>query len=277
MNRCKTSILMIGLLAAILLEGCGQSQTGQTPADEPQKQPEIQTEQPDQQADADADGVERFELTDDTDSAVLLQVEVRRPQLEAYVEKGAYANIRKYYDNLYAKERNWWKGDLADFAQEDREAIKQNGGVFEPYEVREDYKITCNNAQFLSIRRTSYTYTGGAHGNQTIMGETFRKEDGTQVMLADLFADEAYRDALLREVKKEVNARAAAGDVSYYDNVGQLVEDTFDPGAFYLTDAPALVLVYATYTLAPYAAGPQEIIIPFSDLADSLNTEYVEG
>ncbi|MCB6365113.1 DUF3298 and DUF4163 domain-containing protein [Intestinibacillus massiliensis] len=277
MNRCKTCFLTIGLLMAILVEGCAQPKTEQAPADVPQKAPEVITEEPEKQPEAEKEGVEQFELKDDTDGAVLLQVEVHKPQLAEYVDKGAYSNIKKYYDNLYAKERTWWKGELASFAQEDREARQQDGGGFEPYQVRENYEVTCNNDEFLSVRRTSDTYTGGAHGNQTVMGETFRKADGSQVMLGDLFTGEGYQETLFDIVRGQMVARGPYSQTGYYENADQLVADTFDPAAFYVTGDPALVLAYATYTLAPYAAGPQEFTIPFSELADILKPGYIEG
>lgn len=275
----RTCFLTIGLLVAtILLEGCVQTQIQKAPAAaDPGNTREVQTREPEKESQNTKDSVESFALTDERDDALLLQVEVHKPQLEKFFEKEAYASIKKYYDNLYAKERTWWKGDLLSFAQEDRQAILQDGGSFQPYQVRETYEVTCNTEQFLSVRRMVYTYTGGAHGNQTVMGETFHKADGSQVMLDDLFYESDYRKALLEQVRVQMDARAAKGLVSYYANAHQLAEDTFDPAAFYLTDKLALAVVYATYTLAPYAAGTQEFIIPFSNISTLIKSEYAEG
>ena len=171
--------------------------------------------------------------------------------------------------------------DVADWAHQAVDTFQNTYGeepdLGVPYELETTYSTTRSTPSVLSIVWKTASYTGGAHGNQTVMGETFRKADGSQVMLGDLFTGEGYQETLFDIVRGQMVARGPYSQTGYYENADQLVADTFDPAAFYVTGDPALVLAYATYTLAPYAAGPQEFTIPFSELADILKPEYIEG
>lgn len=128
-------------------------------------------------------------------------------------------------------------------------------------------------ARTLSYIYTTYTDTGGAHGNTDFKTFTFDTESGTELALPDLFiAGSRYLDTLSSIARAKLPA--IIGD-SYNERM-MLDGTTPDTNSFanFFIDNRELVILFPPYAVAPYAAGPQTLRIPLTDLADILKPEY---
>lgn len=215
---------------------------------------------------------EQFQYTA-KDGMTLVTAAVERPVLPEGIPDAAAKKINDYYDAVYEEERTWWEGELSEFAAEDREQSTAQDMDFRPYTVQESSEVKCDDERYLSVLRLTQSYTGGAHDNQAVACETFRKSDGERAMLKDLFRQGTdYETKLVELTRQQMLERENTDAIGYYDNAEELLSEAISEQDFYLT-RDALTLVYPCYTLAPYAAGTQYFEIPFTALADELRSE----
>jgi hypothetical protein len=119
-----------------------------------------------------------------------------------------------------------------------------------------------------------YEFTGGAHGGTSITPFMF-DESGKQLVLKDLFIpDSTYLETIADLARPRLKARL--------EENGMYADDMFTPGTepteenyavFSLSDA-GITFTFGQYQVAPYAAGMQEVTIPFAELNDILSKEY---
>lgn len=238
MKQIRKIAAALGLL--LMLGGCGQTQ-------------EIQTQ---------------TETITDTDGATLVEVTWQTPELEGILQGSALQTVQAYYDGLYAENQTDWKGTLKEQAAQRRE---QEGKNFLSYRVEEQCEITADTEKYLSIQRRVTQFTGGSQEGIFLYGETFRKTDGTLVLLSDLFQENApYTDRLAKQIQKQMQENA---QVDYYENAAEQMKIGLEENPTYDLTEDQLVLLYQAGELAPYAEGPQIFSIPLSDLQDILAEE----
>ena len=120
---------------------------------------------------------------------------------------------------------------------------------------------------------TLFVDTLGAHPNTFYRTFTFDLATGTELAMSDLFIPRSeYLDRLSAIAQFEL-----AKSLGEFANIEYIAQGT-EPSALnfqtFVIDADALVLLFPPYQVAPYAAGPQSVRIPLSQLADILKPEY---
>jgi hypothetical protein len=125
------------------------------------------------------------------------------------------------------------------------------------------YRVLYADNDLVSIIYTTYTYTGGAHGNAGSTSFNYDLKRGRMLELADLFTPASnyiktiadYSINSIRERKisddKWIREGAAANRKNYTS--WNIVPE-------------GLLITFDSYQVAAYAAGPQEVIIPFAVL-----------
>jgi hypothetical protein len=126
--------------------------------------------------------------------------------------------------------------------------------------------------QIVSVVFSSYSFTGGAHGGTIFTTFTFDLENETVLTLEDLFATGVDPYAVLSEIsRKQLTVTLA----DFPDFIEAGTEPTPENFANWVLTPDSLVLYFEEYQVAPYAAGPQKVTIPLTDLADVLNPDVV--
>ena len=124
------------------------------------------------------------------------------------------------------------------------------------WEAQIDGELTFKNADVISIALTSYTNTGGAHGNTMISFLNFDASTGKRIDNNNLFTDH-------KTFKK-------LAETHFYKSI----EDTgilFDANTFTLPknigfSDEGIILLYNTYEIAPYSSGIIECLIPLEEV-----------
>ncbi len=132
---------------------------------------------------------------------------------------------------------------------------------------------------FSSPRTISYVFTTyldtlGAHGNLFFHTFTFNTATGAPVALADLFlpgSDYLGTLSTLARAKLPAVIGPDATDARML-NAGTVPEDK-SFSAFFI-DNGTLGILFDPYAVAPYAAGPQTLQLPLSELSSILKPEY---
>ncbi|MEK7183608.1 MAG: RsiV family protein [Patescibacteria group bacterium] len=150
------------------------------------------------------------------------------------------------------------------------------------------YNIKLNQFHLLTVGLDEYSYTGGAHSNQRMQYinidrggdqllslDDIIKPEHLKVFLqyekAQLLADN--RESLYPEVADEYDALIE--DLAVLTSEQQL--DTYGSDTNFFLTPTSIVTYYNSYDIAPYAAGPIFVEIPFTDIKDyiSLNGPLV--
>lgn len=122
----------------------------------------------------------------------------------------------------------------------------------------------------IAFRLLYETYSGGAHGNQTVRGASYNAKTGELIAFSDLSDDPvAFREDTLAYNQKLAQTESYAMRMFSSDDVtnGSLESVLYADDVWYLSTT-GLVFMSDPYALGPYAAGIIEFIIPYADLAD---------
>ncbi|CCH55444.1 hypothetical protein BN8_04703 [Fibrisoma limi BUZ 3] len=126
--------------------------------------------------------------------------------------------------------------------------------------------------KILSVKVSTYAYTGGAHPNSSTSLYTFDRATGKPLALADLVTDTT---ALISIVEKAFRKHQELLPQYNLEERGYFLRD----GKFFLPAnvgvvRDGLLFYYNPYEIAAYAVGPIEVTVPYSQLQAILNDDW---
>lgn len=132
------------------------------------------------------------------------------------------------------------------------------------------FDVLWNDGERLSILGIIYFYfSGAAHPNMGYLPLTYDLTTQTQITIRDLFqAGSGFENFLLDTCSTELIRR----DIGYFEE--SLSNDLMHYENFALTPS-GIMIYFAPYHVASYAAGPQNILIPYASLTPYLKAEYL--
>lgn len=118
-----------------------------------------------------------------------------------------------------------------------------------------------------------YSDTLGAHGSTYYRSFTFDAKTGTSLALGDLFVSGVnYLNTLSTLSRTSLTSQLGDNGSPETINAGTTAdEDNFQN---FVIDGKNLVIFFPPYQVAAYAAGPQSVKIPFSQLSSILKAKY---
>jgi hypothetical protein len=120
----------------------------------------------------------------------------------------------------------------------------------------------------LSLSVNDEYYTGGAHGGSGVYFININPKTGAEFTL-DNFLKPGYDDALTALGNRAFRqTRQLADTASLSENYFEFPEDKFQLNKNYGFKKEGIVFFYNSYEIAPYAAGPTEILISYEDVKD---------
>ncbi|MFC2082176.1 DUF3298 domain-containing protein [Bacteroidota bacterium] len=134
------------------------------------------------------------------------------------------------------------------------------------WKEQKDVSILLNKHGVLSLKLFDFGFMGGAHPNTAIAFENFNLQSGKPIKLSDLFK-KGYRNSLTRLAEREFQSVRGLEKGADYDSLGF----RFENNQFSLTDNfamtdTALIFLYNSYEIAPYAFGQTEIRLAYNNL-----------
>lgn len=213
-------------------------------------------------------------------------------------EQDAHWSIRVHYPRLAleppADERarqviaGWVEQQTADFRQQAREMQSEPGSpsasLARPgapasawqgpdWTLEIDYGAIHQAERFIAIPFSGYVYTGGAHGMPIGAYVILDRASGERIPVSGLFAADVTWLPVLSTLARE----ALANRDLLVDDPDWLARGTAPQAANYQLLFPApdgLRITFLPYTVAPYAAGIQDVLIPYGELHGLLNPDY---
>ena len=186
--------------------------------------------------------------------------------------------INAYYENVASSLRDAGEGYLG-VARENLTFAAESNGIFSPYAIDASFEVARNDGKVFSVVRNVYENTGGAHPNTVAYCESFDAQTGALITADDLFSVpfDTAAEALKPQITEMMDARGqetGMGGDMYYPNAKEDLFSLWDKKDFYLTET-SLVLVWQSYSLAPYAAGIQLFEIPFDKLDSVIDLKWI--
>lgn len=189
-------------------------------------------------------------------------------------------------DNLLAEGKRWIEKNRKEAANE----FKTSPDLFREgraWTFERSYAQTSNvGGRYVSIVRTDYVYTGGAHPNTLIDTILWDEQTRKQISIRPLFKETAdngptlktLRNAAIAAVKAEKKERGIedSGDIDWYQG---LEPTLLKVGAISLapstvTDKSAgLAFHYSPYAVGPYAEGSYTVFVPWETFKAHLSPQ----
>lgn len=118
----------------------------------------------------------------------------------------------------------------------------------------------------LSLSINDEYYTGGAHGGSGVYFINVNPKTGQEFTLNNLLKP-GYEEPL-REAGNKIfrQVRELPDTASFSQNAFEFPEDKFELNKNYGFKKEGIVFFYNSYEIAPYAAGPTEVLIPYGEL-----------
>lgn len=158
-----------------------------------------------------------------------------------------------------------WVDSLYHDALSDFEPVCEERKGSAPLEFNLNYELF-NTPHVMSVVLHAWSYTGGAHGNDSVQTMNLRLDNGDELGYMDIFANPDGLWVFLSDFVYE-SLRPELGDIwldaPMFTEGLEPVESSFRH--FAVTPA-GLKIFFSTYQIAPYSAGPQECDVPLPAL-----------
>ncbi|QPC42030.1 DUF4163 domain-containing protein [Kaustia mangrovi] len=194
----------------------------------------------------------------------------------------------------YAKLKADAEAEMASFRKqtetEAEEFRKSNpNDELPPFSLLRRYEEQFVSDRVISLLSMSYVFTGGAHGNYAYESLNYDRTAGKTIEADALFEDlgtdspamVALRDFVFADLKRQKKERLGdAYDEAEQDSWLKDVDLPFDTLAFVPSGetgkAGGLSLLFAPYTVGPYAEGDYRVVVPQEIFRDYLSADWRE-
>jgi len=140
-------------------------------------------------------------------------------------------------------------------------------GLIGPYDLIAMVQPSFVSDKLISFVVTRYSYSGGAHGNVMLEAYTFDTRTGDLLTFSDICSDESLFEGFVTStIIAQIDAVPAEDQMVFPEYATSVVSE-FDSAIWYFSDdgSAQLVVMYQTYSIAPYAAGNPTFSIPLAD------------
>lgn len=150
---------------------------------------------------------------------------------------------------------------------------EEEAKAWQPYGYGMNYKVMFASTRILSMEAEGYDWQGGAHPNTWTSSYCFDAASGNLLYLADIFTDEAKARKIVEQHILDTITEEPYKD-GLLDDYKDYVADIMTENTFYLNDK-GLVVICNPYMLTAYAAGTIEVEVPYAELKDVMNEDYI--
>lgn len=151
------------------------------------------------------------------------------------------------------------------------ELLEKSEGMpeYEKRQLRLTPMVTYNQNGMLSFYTESYLFCEGVHGSKNRVARTVDLQANRQMLLSELFLDDAYLKFLNQRIADIVEKNPE----EYHDLWEKPLVGSMHEQFFYLGE-DGLVIFFPPYELSYYARGFVEFTIPYEILSGYLKPEY---
>jgi hypothetical protein len=139
---------------------------------------------------------------------------------------------------------------------------------FEDAQLSSDLVLMAAGHDVLSVLFSNLFYLGGAHPGSYHRSVNYDFTTGRVLSLGDLFVPGApYLERIAEYCIGQLNQRL---DFEIWDDGATPIPENYQVWSI---TAEGLLVVFDEYQVAPYAAGPQRVVVPYDVLADIIHPQ----
>ncbi len=188
-----------------------------------------------------------------------LSIETAYPQLM----DGSDANAEKFNKTISEMITKEIKGFKNDNKEVFKEAAESTDADRPGNSLDISYTVEHADKNLISLHFSNYSFTGGAHGNTNSVTYNYDLNHGVMLKLADLFQPNSnYLKVISDYCAKEIKKTDMTDDKWIREGAGPKAENY---RSWNITPE-GLQITFDAYQVAAYAAGPQEVVVPYSVL-----------
>lgn len=193
----------------------------------------------------------------------VLTLSIRRP---VFSDTGKTARIERYFTKAAQQLEKRWETVLFPQACQSLADAQEMDGAFTCWQAELDYTVTFWRPPILSLHLDVTESGQGPRPLHIRAGETWDCACGYPCTLRSFFPAKArrWRRELMNSLRAQAAERLNSGESLLDPDCAQVMERTFDPERFYLTEE-GLVLFYPLYVLGPYAEGIPVFTVSFPE------------
>lgn len=187
------------------------------------------------------------------------EIETRVPYIEG-PDDPAVTLFNQEIDSLVSEE-------VADFKwQAEQLAVDFPDQVWNSF-LSISHTATAANSDLISVLLSEDIYTGGAHPNHFSTAINYDLHEGRVLALSDLFkADSDYLGAIADYAVNDLKAR----DALFFEEGAAPIAENYQ---IWNLTPEGLLITFDPYQVAPYAAGTQEVLVPYSELLEIIDPQ----
>jgi hypothetical protein len=185
------------------------------------------------------------------------------------------------FDNFNREARNLITKDVAAFKTSETSAETESGSET-PAETMDStldvgYEIRYATDDLISVEFTEGSYErGAAHGNSNTTVVNYDVKNGKKLALADLFNPKSnFLNVISEYCLKDLRERSKKDKDAMFDE--EMMKSGASPRAdnyrAWAITKKGLWITFDPYAVAPYAAGPQHVLVPYSALKNILRPD----
>lgn len=193
-------------------------------------------------------------------STVIFTASVHRP---AFPESSKTARIERYFSYFAQQWISRWETVLYPAARNVFAEAQAQSKCFLPWTAALNYVITFQRPPLVSLYLEVSEHDHISHPRISRFGETWDCSTGYPRTLRSFFPPHSrrWKKELLDSMKAQAVQQLNSGESLLNHDCVQIMDRTFDPDRFYLTDH-GVTLFYPLYVLGPYAEGIPTFTVP---------------
>lgn len=205
----------------------------------------------------------------ETNSAKRFEISAGYPQI-AGVDASAAGKFNELAKRHVTEQVDEFRKAMMEVTAEDLKYLPK--GVNYSLDIR--YDVMLANDRIISVNFGRSEYTGGAHPNHYSSTLNFDLKSGQEVKLEDLFKSgsnylKAISDYSIKDLKKR------ASDMTDDEWLAEGAGPKADNFSSWNLTKKGVLITFDPYQVAAYAAGPQEVLIPYSVIKEMLSDKSV--
>jgi len=132
-------------------------------------------------------------------------------------------------------------------------------------------EVKYNDNNILSMNKSHYQFTGGAHGNGNFYFSVVDLTSGKTLQISDIFID-SYEERITPVIKEKIKEyHGMSSDVELADFVSSM--EALGPNKNFFMDNKGIGFFFNPYEIAEYTGGVSQAYIPFNEIRDLLKKD----
>jgi hypothetical protein len=175
------------------------------------------------------------------------------------------------FDKFNAAARSMITKDVAAFKTAETEALEEEGDLPEETQTSSldiGYQIRFATDDMISVEFTEGQYSrGAAHGNSITVVLNYDVKNNKRIELADLFnANSKHLSVISGYAIKDLIDQSKKNDMLTEEQIREGAGARSDNYRAWTITRKGLWITFDPYQVGPYAAGPQNVLVPYSTL-----------